>query len=1067
MATSVRGTWPWTTWLWLSVVVWCMEDGRLLTAQSESEGQGVPLLRPEMGAGPTTVYYSRGANHGASAAGNFDFQRGPAGCESATQSGEPGQQDPEGAAGEGSQVHRVRKADDDNLHGGAEATLGATGAARGGPHRGTAAALACEGVSCQRHAWSCRHYLHRSAGQPQRGVGCHIAEIRGATGSANDGPRHGGVAADLQKWEVADPSGAGRRGTSGRDWCCPRAGDAAQPCPAWSRVSDSGWGHSADDAAATGFPGPHVRRSVASVYSGKGSSLSSCIALQPEAPRSGLQGARGSSAFGCRWRSETLENSPQRRDQGFHQACALQGDGPSMLTTTEAGDAQGSRVARYRLAAFQAFYRPGGWTEQLRTGEGSWYSWPTAAPRRRPGPASGSSVARIRRHGVNKVMGCRRGSGWSPGYTRLRGRLWGFGALEGIRPGCGFFLLGPPPPPGQCREFESFRVAPFGSSRSHHVVWFPSLLTVCRAQPFLAVCFHWVCVRCLPVVASISGQIHSLSGDLLCEPFRFSLTHDCRLGSPRPCLSSCLGCIPVAMPDVPASFQPEGCQFRDVPVHHMCLFSSASISSGTGVDFVDFMPPSRFGWPLRHRCWQPPWVLESFPVEDASSSSRGLAALLFVALRCSPSPLSPCESLAERAIGTSVAQGCQPAKVLRDGDASFPQWLHRLPTRATLFTCEHVAFSPPFFPLGSCGLVPDPLRSWAVHGMRHVFRIVDVPKRQIGGSGLSTSSGPFLFLRVVGASVNAFVDIGVHIVIPIFRALALIFWLMLLKAIWQVLPGRSSPMGRCLGFPLLGISTVSLACVGACGRPERVAMDWQPWRDRKRRTARRAAVKCFPAMPGLCRLAFLLGACRLPVCVWAAPPGLPSALSLTEAAMQLLPDTLPPLPPDPPGPASLGSRMSQLAGAGSDTVEGGTTPVDRHVRLFAPGAKTCDVCIINVASTDPEAVLQVVRSCLPRTFVTPYARLLPTQPQVGTGLVSAVAVPGWISQSFRKVVVFDFSCCDGPVYAAITWDQLTLKDLAEEAAGQGLKQWAVYVALSLIPVQATFRVNNGDFGSFH
>ena len=189
-------------------------------------------------------------------------------------------------------------------------------------------------------------------------------------------------------------------------------------------------------------------------------------------------------------------------------------------------------------------------------------------------------------------------------------------------------------------------------------------------------------------------------------------------------------------------------------------------------------------------------------------------------------------------------------------------------------------------------------------------------------------------------------------------------------------------------------------------------------------------------------------------------------MGLTDAAIQLLPDQLPLLQPDPPGPVSLGSQRSQPVGTGPGTVESGITPVDRHVRIFAPGAKTCDVCIINVASSDSEAVLQVVRSCLPRTFVTPYARLLPTQPQVGTGLISAVAVPGWITQSFRKVVVFDFSCCDGPVYAAITWDQLTLKDLADEAAGQGLKQWAVYVALSLTPVQATFRVNNGDLIRF-
>ena len=247
----------------------------------------------------------------------------------------------------------------------------------------------------------------------------------------------------------------------------------------------------------------------------------------------------------------------------------------------------------------------------------------------------------------------------------------------------------------------------------------------------------------------------------------------------------------------------------------------------------------------------------------ASSAPSCSAALLSFALL----PLRSLGGARNRHIGRSGVPACQGSW---DGEASFPQWLHRLHAKVPLFTCEPVTLSPPFFPLGSCGLVLSPFRSWAVHWKCHAFGIADVPKRQIGGSGLSTSNGTVFFPMDVGDSASAFVDFGVYTVIPIFRALAFIFWLTLLKAIWQVLPGRSSPLGRCFGLPFLGISTASLACVGACGRPEHVALDWQPWRHRKRRTACRTAVKRVYAMPGLCRLAFILGPWSLPVCVGCA-----------------------------------------------------------------------------------------------------------------------------------------------------------------------------------------------------
>ena len=337
----------------------------------------------------------------------------------------------------------------------------------------------------------------------------------------------------------------------------------------------------------------------------------------------------------------------------------------------------------------------------------------------------------------------------------------------------------------------------------------------------------------------------------------------------------------------------------------------------------------------------------------------------------------------------------------------------------------------------------------------------DVPKRQIGGSGLSTSLGPQGISSP--CSVPSIVGWLDSYVLSLFEAILGTLFLSLLRALWFAMPGRRTPLGSLLGLPTVGASPQLLRCLGSCGRPSSAVLDWSPGEAVHKRSARQRS-----QMPGRCVLArclaVLLGFSSLPVQVWAAPPSFSDTADDMTSLARCSPETLP----------QVDAATRQPHGGASDpaptrepsTAEGAGLGVDFPVHVLIPGHRSVFFLVRGAVLDGGDSAMQAVRAQMPTLPIRGAVHVVPVQPQVSTTAATVLALPTWVQQSYRRGVVLDFSAFGGPTFAVYVWEQVTLKDLTEYADVQAAKHWEVYVALAPAPVSATFRVNNGDMLRF-
>ena len=352
-------------------------------------------------------------------------------------------------------------------------------------------------------------------------------------------------------------------------------------------------------------------------------------------------------------------------------------------------------------------------------------------------------------------------------------------------------------------------------------------------------------------------------------------------------------------------------------------------------------------------------------------------------------------------------------------------------------------------PRGFWGFVPPSvdlvsLGSQATHtGRAESHNLVDfsrkqAPKRRIGGSGTSACWGdlhPHVFLELVGS-----------IVVPFFTSLSVLAFFALIKMLAWQLPCSGSVAGR-------------LPCAVLAAVPARVARGWQvgnairgplihSHRD-KPRPCRGVVRRCSGSSFVPHWFAAILGFSVLPVRVWATPEGLREALTFAASVRRSFPEPLETGELSPREDRHFREWVAEALTGWEDAQTG-----EHHTPLH---------CVILQAGFPTQYLLTYTQiPCTETTFLQAAAELglpryaghalVPTLPQLSDGLASLVAVPRWTDVTDKVVVVFDFSHWQGPVYATVDWNFITLSSLANAARKHTNAHWQVYHASKTSPI---------------
>ena len=384
-------------------------------------------------------------------------------------------------------------------------------------------------------------------------------------------------------------------------------------------------------------------------------------------------------------------------------------------------------------------------------------------------------------------------------------------------------------------------------------------------------------------------------------------------------------------------------------------------------------------------------------------------------------------------------------------------------------------------PSPACRVYTQPSTSYALASASEGIQFSSrVPKRHIGGSGVSTRQVPMQESPAVQASEHLCAGLLQMLrcflahVIPFYVSLLLIQFMVLIRLLIHGASVSPSPLGRICGYCFLQVPPRCARSIGLSANSPPI-LDWKPFRDRKGR------VRDKRSGPGRGFLQWCMFVCclDLPLCVWAAPKGMHVLrdAGLTQhfvvgpgpAASHTPTHVFPGLPAlevsdfvdlgiqEPRGPPPPVHRRLEVETATQHTEPAVTTEVPFPVWIGTPGYQSLRLQLNIGVPCDIEDARDVVSRHLSTTTHPCSDRVVAVRPQPFPACAAFVNAPDWSSYSSISVVCLDLRDVrtdgEGPVIAVFVTRPTCCAELRREAGLFGTTNARIYVGTDTVPLQ--------------
>ena len=307
--------------------------------------------------------------------------------------------------------------------------------------------------------------------------------------------------------------------------------------------------------------------------------------------------------------------------------------------------------------------------------------------------------------------------------------------------------------------------------------------------------------------------------------------------------------------------------------------------------------------------------------------------------------------------------------------------------------------------------------------------------------------------------------------VPLMRSLGLCIFLSLLRALRRPLPAKGSPLGRLSCAMLAGTDYRCLYSLGVIASPGcEPVLSWSRHSASGKSLGRRRGHEVRSGIFSRASAVLLgvwLGGTQ-PLCVWAAPKGLPALLAVTEAIAARVPEHLP-----DGGDAGSDSR-GHIGSVDRATDEPWSVLVARmqeqalleaygeHLDppslrfLFLKPGFPDEVVPLRDLPEDPAAALRDAASGLDVGLYDQPMIPVEAEAQPWPGIMTALQVPCWVPISTTAIIILDLTAVGGPLFSSFVPALLTFRDLADFASAYTQLEWEVYQPSDVIPLISSF-----------
>ena len=205
----------------------------------------------------------------------------------------------------------------------------------------------------------------------------------------------------------------------------------------------------------------------------------------------------------------------------------------------------------------------------------------------------------------------------------------------------------------------------------------------------------------------------------------------------------------------------------------------------------------------------------------------------------------------------------------------------------------------------------------------------------------------------------------------------------------------------------------------------------------------------------------------LPVCIWAAPAGLPQAVQVLESASVVWPEVWP-VHDGQREPAGLTALHSTFQPGDPFAMPSRPTFSVRtkHCIMYQTGFPAYYfLAYVEVPCSREAFVASASEMCTPEQS---HCVLCETTPQLAEGVATFVSVPCWTDTLDKTVVILDFRFWGGPVFAILDWRFTTRTSFAAHARRHACAPWDVFHCAQRQPIGDNQHVfaNAGDVFTF-